>query len=553
MGQKKRGREGPRQKPVSPHQLPPAEEMDIDEIKDIITASDLSDENRQKVFSCLDTLLLVTQELGKKTVSVERLKRMLFGVITETTSKVKKNAEKKKDEKKDEKPEAEKKKPKGHGRNGAKKYTGAETIKVPHEALKSRDTCPHCAKGKLYANMEPERLVRLRGFAPVGGKVYEIEKLRCNLCGDIFSATVPEEVGTEKYDASSAAILALLKYGMGMPFYRMGRLQESLGIPLPSSTQWEIITGAGTLVQPALQEFIRLAAQGEVVHNDDTMMKILELKNDKKDSEDGPGEKPPGRTGVFTSGIISIVNSHKIALFFTGRNHAGENLLKVLKQRQVGLDPPIQMCDALSRNMSEDLKTIVANCVAHARRRFVDVAEIFPDECLFVLELLKEVYTNDATAREQGMTPEERLRFHQEHSQPWMDKLAAWCEEQFDERKVEPNSSLGEAITYLRKHWEKLTLFLRQPGAPLDNNICERAIKKAILHRKNAYFYKTENGARVGDLFMSLIHTCELCGANPFDYLTELQKHADELAAAPQNWMPWNYKETMALPGTLDT
>ena len=97
----------------------------------------------------------------------------------------------------------------------------------------------------------------------------------------------------------------------------------------------------------------------------------------------------------------------------------------------------------------------------------------------------------------------------------------------------------------MRKHWNELTLFLRQPGAPLDNNICEQALKKAILHRKNAYFYKTENGAHVGDLFMSLIHTCELNGVNPFDYLTELLKHADELSAHPADWMPWTYRDTL--------
>ena len=95
------------------------------------------------------------------------------------------------------------------------------------------------------------------------------------------------------------------------------------------------------------------------------------------------------------------------------------------------------------------------------------------------------------------------------------------------------------------KRWDKLTLFLRQAGAPLDSNIVERALKKAILHRKNALFYKTRNGARVGDMFMSLIHTCEWCGGNPFDYLTELQRHAGELAHAPGRWMPWNYRATL--------
>jgi len=126
-----------------------------------------------------------------------------------------------------------------------------------------------------------------------------------------------------------------------------------------------------------------------------------------------------------------------------------------------------------------------------------------------------------------------------------MEKLHAWLQTQFDESKEEPNSGLGEAIRYLLKHWERLTLFLRQAGAPLDNNIAERGLKKAILHRKNSLFYKTQNGAQVGDLFMSLIHTCELCDANPLDYLTALQKHSAELARNPSDWMPWNYGGTL--------
>jgi len=194
---------------------------------------------------------------------------------------------------------------------------------------------------------------------------------------------------------------------------------------------------------------------------------------------------------------------------------------------------------------AEELKTIVANCIAHGRRQFVEVADNFPHECLHVLNILKEVYINDAIAQKRGLTPAERLCFHQEHSGPWMEKLEQWCMEQFTDHKVEPNGSLGQAISYMQNHWEKLILFLRVPGAPLDNNICERALKKAIMHRKNAYFYKTKNGAYVGDLFMSLIHTCELCSVNPFDYLTELQKHAQELQASPSHWMPWNYREAL--------
>ena len=163
-----------------------------------------------------------------------------------------------------------------------------------------------------------------------------------------------------------------------------------------------------------------------------------------------------------------------------------------------------------------------------------------------MLESLAVVYRNDAMARERKLSPAARLHFHQAESGPVMEELHVWLVRQFDERLVEPNSALGEAISYLLKHWEKLTLFLRVPGAPLDNNICEQALKKAILHRKNALFYKTCHGAHVGDLFMSLIHTCELCGANPFDYLTELERHADELAAQPAGL------DALELPGNVE-
>ena len=126
-----------------------------------------------------------------------------------------------------------------------------------------------------------------------------------------------------------------------------------------------------------------------------------------------------------------------------------------------------------------------------------------------------------------------------------MEALQHWMNEQLDTKQVEPNSGLGQAMNYLLKRWEPLTLFLRQPGAPLDNNICERALKKAILHRKNSLCYRTEHGAEVGDLFMSLIHTCEYCGADPFDYLTSLQRHSRQMHEHPEQWLPWNYKENL--------
>ena len=340
-------------------------------------------------------------------------------------------------------------------------------------------------------------------------------------------------------------MIALLKYGSGLPFHRLERLQQNLGIPLPASTQWDLVQAMASLIEPAHQELIRQAAQGEVLYNDDTSMKILELIPPEPSEENASD-----RSGTFTSGIVSTRQGQRIALFFTGRQHAGENLADLLAHRAKASGPPIQMCDALARNLPPELDWVVAHCLVHARRRFVEVAPNFPQPCRFVLEVLGQVYRHEATAREQGMSVEERLRFHQAQSGPLMDSLKHWLTEQFETRQVEPNSGLGAAITYMTRHWDRLTLFLRQPGAPLDNNICEQALKKAILHRKNALFYKTQNGAQVGDLFMSLIYTCQLSGTDPFDYLTQLQKHAEDLAQRPQVWMPWNYRQTPAPAGT---
>jgi transposase len=536
-------------------------ELSMDEWEAILQraqAEPLNEAECEQLKALGESYIYLLKLLEDKRITIDRLRKLLFGATTEKTSNVipPNEAAPSPTAQPGAEPQLEEATPApGHGRNGADDYCGAEKIQVPHGHLHSGDRCPDCKKGKVYEQASPGVLVRIVGQAPVQAKVYELQKLRCNLCGKVFTAAAPEGVGEEKYDTTAASMIALLKYGSGLPFNRLEGLQETLGIPLPASTQWDIVHAMSSIIRPAYHELIRQAAQGEVVHNDDTTVKILEFMGKRArqqaltedTSVDGavPGRKQSERRGMFTSGIVSTSEGRRIALFFSGRQHAGENLADVLAQRASNLLPPIQMCDALSRNLPAGLKTILANCLAHGRRQFVDVAERFPEECRYVLEMLAEVYKNDAIAREQNLSPEARLRFHQAHSALIMEGLWAWCNRQFEERLVEPNSGLGEAIAYLLKHWDKLTLFLRKAGAPLDNNICERALKRAILHRKNALFYKTCNGAHVGDIFMSLIHTCQFCGADPFDYLTELQRHPEDLVARPESWMPWNYRDQL--------
>lgn len=538
---------------------------ELEEILERAKTSPLTEEDCAKLRKVFETLEYLTNLVGDKDTTISKLRKILFGASTEKirnilgiegakTQPADATGSCSAETHTDPTGESSSEKAKGHGRNGAEAFTGAKRVHVPHASLKPGQRCPKCGKGKIYRIKEPAVLVRITGQAPLEATVYELERWRCNLCGEVFTAEAPEGVGPARWDEAAVSMVGLLRYGTGTPFHRLERLQKSLGTPLPASTQWEMVKEGAEATEPVWEELIRQAAQGEVLYNDDTTAKILDaIRERRKREKDGDAGDPSERTGTFTSGIVSTSQGRKIALFFTGHQHAGENLRDVLLKRADGLAPPIQMCDGLRRNEPElpaELKVILSNCNAHARRQYVDVASHFPEECRYVLEVFRDVYHNDAVARREGMTPEERLAFHKAKSGPRMEELCCWMAEQIDGKSVEPNSGLGEAILYTQKRWDRLTRFLEVPGVPLDNNAAERILKKAILSRKNSYFYKTAKGAHVGDVYMSLIHTAELVGANPFDYLTQLQKHAREIKSNPSQWMPWNYRQTLQQAGT---
>jgi transposase len=519
-------------------------ELDSERLEEVLGRVEqaLDEKDAALIRAVFQSYAYVTDLVEDKNTSIRRLRQLFFGPRTEKTDAIVGRGA--------EEPEAtsqasavadtplvggepdtakpaetdEASSARGHGRNGANAYRTATRINVRHPSLTAGDACPACDDGIVYEKA-PGVLVRITGQPPLAAMIYELQKLRCHLCGQVFTAAAPAEAGDRKYDATAGSLIGLLKYGSGLPFNRLGGLQGHLEMPLPASTQWDIVNATAANLAPAFAELTRQAAQGDVLHNDDTTVKILELmeqrgRQEAQDSGEGKGTDAPQRKGLFTSGVVALSDGHRVALFFSGRRHAGENLAEVLKLRAQDLPPPIQMCDALSRNLPGELQTILANCLAHARRQFVEVYDRFPEQCRYLLESLAVVYRNDAHARKHEMSPEERLQFHQQESQPTMQQLHDWLTRQLAEKLTEPNSGLGSAIGYMKRHWDKLTLFLRQAGAPLDNNLCERALKKAILHRKNALFYKTQNGASVGDLFMSLIYTCQLNEANPFDYLT---------------------------------
>jgi PAS domain-containing protein len=372
------------------------------------------------------------------------------------------------------------------------------------------------------------------------------ERLRCGACGEVFTARAPAEAQGPKYADSAASMLALLRYGAGMPLNRLARLQKNWQTPVPATTQWEVVRDRADALRPVHDELARRAGAGQVLHNDDTHAAILELMGKRRAQLLAAGELPdPERTGLFTTGVVAQTEAGPIALSFTGRKHAGENLASLLSGRDA-LGPPVQMCDGLARNLPGNHAVVLGNCLAHGRRHVVDELENFPAECRHVLEQLRIVFRNEARCRKLGLTPEQRLELHRRDSGPVMEALRLWLEAQFEQKRVEPNSGLGKAFRYLLARWGPLTLLLRVAGAPLDNNICERALKMAIRHRNNSLFYRSERGAAVGDLYMALIHTAELHGENAFDYLTTLFEHERDLAADPASWLPWTYRATLA-------
>ena len=234
--------------------------------------------------------------------------------------------------------------------------------------------CPNCGRGKLF-NLSAGTVVRIIGSPWLKVEIYKPERLRCPVCQTIFTATLPEELYKEsRVDKSAKAIVSILKYRGGMPFYRQEQIQSILGNPISDTEIWEMTRDVADCCKPIVTELTQLAANAEVIHNDDTTARILDLMKENEKTN-------PERTGMFTTAILAKTDQKQIALFFTGRQHAGENLNDLLDERKK-LTIPIQACDALSRNIPKDHATQVGYCNAHARRKFYEIAHQWPQECL---------------------------------------------------------------------------------------------------------------------------------------------------------------------------
>lgn len=431
-----------------------------------------------------------------------------------------------------------------HGRYASNDYTGCAIVKITHETLQVGSFCPGCAeaglKGKL-GPLKPGLIIRLESNPLISGTRYEVEKLRCHLCGDQYVASVPEEIAKrEKFSPGCRAAIAVGHYYFGLPFHRIERWQALHGIPLPDATQFDQVNKLYNQVKPVHTAMEEIAAEGRLFYYDDTPSIIL-------------FHKLAGNTGksVYTTAIISQVGQNTIQLFYTGPGVAHERFEALLAKRE-GLEPMLTMTDASRSNIPRhvNLKVwiswVLCFCLVHGRRQFYEIRECFTPHCDFVIDQIAKVYEHEAFCKKEKFTPQERLAYHQTHSSPVMQALWIWLNNQLLYRSAEPNSGLGVAIRYMLRYWRALTRFLHYADAPIDNSWSERLVKIIIRYRNNALFFKTDRGAHIGDGLMSLIQTAIQAKVNPFHYLTTLQKHAESVAQEPHLWLPWNYQATQA-------
>lgn len=534
-------------------------------LQDRVQENKLTDQDRKIILGVLSFNKWMHERLGRAKLTIKRL-RQLFGFKNEARQKKKKPkddqdnptnpddehaANENKISTDIEKPTDSNDAPENtnkisvpqwnddanHGRLGVDAYPGcSELIVSLKDELLLSGQCPSCAACNTLAHVSPVPptvLIFLEGQPLITGQRVALEKVRCNVCQEYFTASLPEDfTDRPKYPHTCSTSIAIHHYHAGLPFYRIENLQSAQGVPVPDATQYDLMAKLYESCIRHVVEVLRYqAANGSAQFFDDTTGRIIEQTIANKQAKNRSD-----KASIHTTALISLYKEHRIYLFDTNTKTAGKQFSKLLEQRDTD-DEFITMSDALPANfpiLEESLlaRWVIRLCLAHGRRRFVELIGDDQDEDInFVLDQIGQIYENEQYCKTQKLSDEARLLYHQTHSASVIEALRIWFNNLLLYKNVEPNSRFGEAITYMLKRWHWLTQFLRVAGSALDNNICEQAIKVAILYRKNSLFYRTFYGASVGDAIMSVLHTAAYANVNIFDYLNALQIHQKAVGA----------------------
>jgi hypothetical protein len=511
---------------------------------DQLESANVPDDLKEYLVNALRALVELDRIVGLKETTIARL-RKIFGKKSErhisSPSGPPPN------------PQPPKPRPPGHGRNSKDDYLDIPSEFHPVKDLKAGDPCPKDDGGILY-DYKPRYHIHITGGVPFTAKKVIHQTLRCGLCGLIIEAK-SWATGKPKYDVTVRSMLSILHYGSSFPMYRLEKLQKKFFIPMPRSVQWMLLDELGVILYSIYSTLYTLLSNSRyAIMSDDTKAKIQshtkKINEQKREKERLEilginSKKSTERVELCTTGMRAIVDGHEIILFVTGTRNSGENIDGLLKSRTIE-GKLVVMGDASSKNNPTDKEKVEsANCIVHARRGFVELDKIYRSESEIVLELIKNIYKNEEHVKNHHLGPQERLKYHQEMSTSIMTNLKEWCESSLADKKVEPNSPLGASINYVLNHWEGLTGFLRIEGCPLDTNILEGHLRLIVMNRKNWLHLKTEYGAFINDMHVSLNKTCEANGVNLFDYFNVLQLHEPHVRSSPEQWLPWNYKENL--------
>jgi len=447
---------------------------------------------------------------------------------------------------------------KGHGRNGADAFVNATKYVHGLAAGIVGALCALCGVGRVFAYRD-KVTIRVVGQPVFAAERHHFEQGRCRLCGALFTAEGGERVvrggiGTSYivYDWSACAMLIVMHYFAGGPFKRLEALHQGWGVPMPDANQWRVVDECDDLLAPLYRALERHAIQNATsLGFDDTGSMIIDTRrriHKELQTLERLGESTQQvRTGINATGIYIETAQAKVVLFFTGRHHAGEILDRLLEHRRARADKLVAISDAASKNFAHDHTDELeqAVCNAHCYMKFRAVKDLFPAEYAVAGEVYEKVFDNDDEAKALGLDPRERMLFHRAHSKPHMLRLLQMCKDKTDGHLVEPNSPLWEPVSFVINQWPRLTRFYELPGVPLDSNLVEQALIIPVRYLAGSFAYKTQNGADVGDRHMSLIATANANGVEPVAYLTECLRNHEDLAARPEHYLPWVYRDRL--------
>ena len=452
------------------------------------------------------------------------------------------------------------KKPKGHGRNGADAFVNAKHFNHELSPDIIGSLCEECGPVRGAGRMSNYRekvIIRIVGQPLFDAEVHHYEQVRCRICGKIISAEGPAEVlegiGSNyvTYGWSACAMLIVMHYFAGAPFKRLESLHNGWGIPMPDANQWSMVDASSDLLSPLHKASERYGVENAInLGIDDTGSMIISVRRQIKAeiaALERLGESTKDvRTGINATGVyMETHDGAVIQLFYTGRHHAGEIIDQLLAYRQRSQPKLAKVTDGASKNFAHEQEDqlIEATCNAHAFLKFRAIKDLYPAEYAIAGEVYKQVFDNDDEAKALELTPIERMHYHREHSKPLMEKLKAMCQDKLASKLVEPNSPLWEPLTFIINQWPRLTRFYEEPNVPLDTNLVEQMLVIPVRYLAGSFNYKTETGAEVGDLCMSLIATARANDVEPVAYLTDCLRNHEDLARRPEYYLPWVYRE----------